>query len=929
VRTVSPVLAGRSDELTQLQSAYDETRGGRAVTVLLSGEAGIGKTRLLTEFTAGLSSDVVVLTGGCLETGGESAAFVPFIAVGKQLRRVFGETELFPPSAGTGAEGRGRLFGEVLSVFERIAADRPVVLVIEDLHWADPATRELFVYLARNLETGSVLVIGTVRTGEIDMSHPVNRLLAELGRRNEVISLDLGPLDQGAVGRQLTAITGHQNSTAANRIYARSGGNPLFVEALAQTEDTGTTTLRALLLSRIAGLPEPSRQLLSTASASSAPVSDGLLTAVHPFAVDALRLLVDRDQLIVTEDGYAFRHALIREAVYADLLPGERTRLHAAFARALTDKPSLSTHARPAAELADHWYAADVPDEALRTAYAAAREARSNVGYAEEVRLLTRVLKLWDRVAEPASVIGVDRVTVLEQVATSAQFAAESDTGIDACTEALALLDPADEPDRVARLLERRTRLKIQTDLSGLDDLQLALKLATGPDTRARILCTTASTLSVTGRVEEALPTAVEAAELAAVVGDDSVRAMALAIRGMLEGRAPNHDAAVGRELLQKARGLATGCGDHYTALTATLWEAAISWGAAPFSPQAHQLMDAVHTAEQVGMRRARGAILASSASTRLFALGRWDAALELIEDQHDPELPTVYDAYLRLNRAHIMLGRGDLDAVRTDLDRLDELIGADLEVLFRVDWLQLSIGLAAAQADYRTADRRLGEFLAIGRDDLVPLDVVVDAARMLRSWRAAHPRDQQVSQHIAERRDALGRLTVDPLAHDDGYRLILEAELGPGKLADWDAAADYWRRLGARWKVARTLTRAAEVALADSNRGGARLRLREAIELATDIGAPPLLEHLTALARRARLEDEPAAHALPFGLTHREYDVLRVVAAGKSNREIAAELFISPRTVGIHLSRLLTKLGAATRTEAAAVAHRNGLLEQ
>ncbi|MGW6279034.1 ATP-binding protein [Kribbella sp. NPDC055071] len=924
MRTVSPVLAGRSEELARLRSAYDETLGGRAVTVLLSGEAGIGKTRLLAEFSTGLPAETVVLTGGCLETGGASAAFVPFIAIGKQLARRLGGPELF--GAYDGDEARGRLFGEILSVFERIAAARPIVLVIEDLHWADPATRELFVYLARNLETGSVLVIGTVRTGEVDVQHPMNRLLAELGRRNEVVSLDLGPLDQRAVSRQLAAITGRQNSTVAQQIHARSGGNPLFVEALAQTGDSGATNLRTLLLSRIARLPEDSRRLLSAASVSSAPVGDKLLAAVHPYTTDALRLLVDRDQLVVTEDGYAFRHALIREAVYDDLLPGERATLHATFARALAEQPSLSTHARPAAELADHWWAADVPSEALRTAYAAAREARAQLGYAEEVRLLTRVLRLWDRVADP---IGVDRVTVLEQVAACARLAAESEIGIEACTEALALLDPAVEPDRVARLLERRTRLKIQTDLSGLDDLHRALELATEPATRARILCTTASTLALTYRQDEARPIAIEAAELAAAVGDDSVRAMALAVRGLLESDAPNGDLALAREVLPAARELAIRCGDHYTALTAALWELRVAWSDAAFTSAAQVAMGALRTAEQAGMRRSRGAILTSAACGLLVVLGRWDEALELAEDQHDAGLPPVYDAYLRIHRAYIRLGRGELDALAADVDRIGELISPELEGLLRTGWLQLAMGLATARAEYAEADRLLGEFIALSIDQPAHLDVVVDGERMLQAWRAAHPRDQRVLTQVTRRRAELAQLAPKPVAFNDGYRMVLAAELGPSKLADWDAIADHWRRIGARWELAKTLTKAAEVALADSNRGGARLRLREAIELATDIGLPPLLDQLTALAQRARLADEPAPRALPFGLTRREFEVLRVVAQGRSNREIGAELFISPRTVGIHLSRLLTKLGAASRTEAAAVALRDGLLDR
>jgi hypothetical protein len=283
VSVVSPVLVGRDAELAAVHAAYRRVLDGRAATVLVSGEAGIGKSRLVASAVAGLPGEPLALVGGCLELGADSAPYVPFVAVLRELVRVLGRdaVDRLLPLAGTplagwlpGAEpspdryGRTRLLEQVLALITRAAVDRPVVLVVEDLHWADPSSRELFAYLARNLAGGRVLLVGTVRSGALPAGHPARRLVAELARRGDVVDLTIGPLGRDQVTELLTAIGGAPpDPVRSAEIHRRSGGNPLFVEALSGPGAVVGASLEALLRSRIAELPRSAEALLCTVAA--------------------------------------------------------------------------------------------------------------------------------------------------------------------------------------------------------------------------------------------------------------------------------------------------------------------------------------------------------------------------------------------------------------------------------------------------------------------------------------------------------------------------------------------------------------------------------------------------------------------------------------------------------------------------------------
>ena len=271
-RRVSPVLVGREAEIETMMGALDELAGGTPGTVLLGAEAGGGKSRLVAEFTGRVRDRALVLAGGCVDLGAAGLPFAPFTAALRALVRELGSGEVTgllsggtagelaglvpelgsPPAGGDPQMARGRLFGLLLVLLEQLAARQPLVLVIEDLHWADRSTGELLAFLVRNLRQAAVLLVVTFRSDELSQAGPVRRLLAELGRLDGVTRLELGRLSRSEVAAQVAGMLGRPPDPAvAAAVYERGGGNPLLTEVLLNADGTVTP-----------GLPAPARDLL-------------------------------------------------------------------------------------------------------------------------------------------------------------------------------------------------------------------------------------------------------------------------------------------------------------------------------------------------------------------------------------------------------------------------------------------------------------------------------------------------------------------------------------------------------------------------------------------------------------------------------------------------------------------------------------------
>ncbi|MFB9197597.1 AAA family ATPase [Actinomadura verrucosospora] len=959
---VSPVLIGRDDEIAVLRAAYERSRAGIPATLLVSGEAGIGKSRLVATAVGDLPGDPLVLSGGCLELGSEGTPYVPFVAVLRDLVRRLGRDRvaaLLPPGGAALGDllpdlgpaparyGPARLLEEMLTLLGRAAETRPVVVLVEDLHWADASSRELFAYLARNLAGVAVLLVGTVRTGELAAGHPNRRTLAELGRSDAVSRVDLGPLEHRHVAALLAAADGRPPDPARSvRIHRRSGGNPLFVEALSTAGETPPGDLRTLLLARVTDLPDPAREALEAMAVAGAELDDDLVSAVAGGPGrdlgHALGDLTERELVVARENGYAIRHDLIREAVYDALPPPRRRRMHARYAAALAARAAPAGPAAGGTALAEHWTAAGEFARALPAAWHAADRAGRQNAYDEQLHLLELVLEHWPKAPEPARLIGADRTVVLERAATAAFNAGRSAAGVAYGTAALDELDPAAEPERAARLLGLRGRLQSRIDGGGRDDLRRAVELAppgASEELRGRLLSALAFVEFMAFDLDDCRRHAAQALELADRLGDDALRAPALLVLGALHGTHGELEEAAGA--FAEARRAADAAGDAHTFLTTFQWESTFLGDAGRYEEAVELARTGQEVAERLGQARSRGSMLANTRGVPLVYLGRWDEAMRVVDDALALAPPPLYAAFLRLIAAEIAHRRGQTELGGTLLRQVTEFAMHTVGAAEAKSWLALlRLDRALGQDDLGAADHVVGEHLPTAAGRWPPQETArfaVLGARVQRARRAAAPRNRRVADETADRLAALARMlgslrTETPVM--DAYRRTFRALTEGGELAAWDEAAAAWRDLGNRYETAVVLVEAAGAALASNNRPGARSRLREARAIADDLGAAPLRARIDDLAARGRLTDDAAppgesgGAARAFGLTRRELDVLRLLAGGRTNQRIAAELFISANTVATHVTRILTKLGAASRTEAAAKARESGLLD-
>ena len=976
-RMRSPVLVGRAEHLAALDAALDRVRTGGSSTLLIGGEAGIGKSRLVSEFAAGAgAAGARVLAGGCLDLGADGLPFAPFAAVLRELVRDLGAdgvAALLPahatrefarrlPEFGEAdreadpAVARARLFEQMLTLLEHLAEAGPVVLIIEDAHWADPSTRDLTAFLIGSQQVlDGVLIVVTYRSDELHRTHPLRPLLAELGRLSWVERMELPRLGRLQADELVAHITGREPERwLADEIYLRGEGNPLFVEELLCCDGRLTAelpeSLRDLLLAAAQRLPEETQELLRAASASGQRTGHALLAAVTGVAGDdlapRLRPAVAANVLRADEDGYAFRHALIREAIYDDLLPGERTRLHTRFAEVLGSDAGLVAPGRGLIEQAHHYYHAhDIPG-ALVSAWQAAAAAGHALAHAEQLTLLARVLELWDKVPDAAERIGASHLLVLEEAATAARNADDTERGIAFATAALKEVDPATEPVRAALLLETRASLHKQNGKADPHaDLAAALELVppgVGDAARARVLISEAKH-HPEPHGPQGRAAAEEALSLAQRVGDAATQVNALCELACIESHSGNDAQAL--EILTDARSLARRAGALRPLLHVAINESHVLEGIGEHEQAAQVARAGIGNAQAYGLARTTGTFLAINVGEPLMSLGRWDEATEVIEHALALSPPQLNRFALRVLAGDIALRRGNLDdartlaaTARTALSRSGYMGHKEGQYYLPLAHLETGLCLAEGRpADARDAIAATVDGFDLVHDPRYAWPILTVGARACAAAAAAAGRDRAAAERVddllGELRTLAGKMDCSgPVQQASQLTFAAETGASPaGALARWDAAAAAWDQADQPYELAMTTLRAGEAALAAGDRDGAAQRLRRAAELADGLGAHPLGEEVATLARSARLPiragrsgSGPAPGRL--GLTTREFEVLRLVAAGRSNPEIAAELYISAKTASVHVSNILAKLGVSGRGEAAAAAHRLGL---
>ncbi|TDD84649.1 helix-turn-helix transcriptional regulator [Actinomadura darangshiensis] len=939
------MFVARTAEMGRLSEAHARARGAGPVTVLIGGEAGIGKSRLVAEFAARLPSGTRVVRGDCLEVGAGGLAYAPFIAAMRALVRELGAEHAAGLLPGRGRHGlahwlpvlgppdgvsdpiygRARLFGDVLTLLE--APTGPLVLVLEDLQWADPSSRELLVFLVHNLSRPGVLVLGTYRSTDLDERHPLRPVLAGLARSPRVETLDPVPLSRADVGALVAGRLGRDpEPDEVAEIHRHSEGNPLFAEALADAGTRGGTPvrLRDLLLTGFRALPDDSREVLHAAAVASAwggEAAHGLLAALSGLddtALEAaLRPAVDRGLLPTGERGYAFRHALLRRAIYEDVLPGARARLHARSGAALHDDPGLVPDGRAAAEEAAHWCRAGERERAFEALWRAALAARSVHAHPERLRILTRLLRQWDGIGEPERMLGTDRVDVLHNAAEACLPAGEAARGAELATEALAL---GPVPERAAALLELRSMLRHRLGDDGIADLRAGIELLPdGAPARGRLLATLANRLLLLGHTAEA---AEKAAEARATGPDARVRASAMLTLGSIRGLDGDPDAA--RAAFAGAREAVPG-GEAVLPVIAAMAETEALHGLGLDEQSAECGRRGLEVARRAGLARDQGAGLATKVAEPLFALGHWAEAAALLRDALALDPPPLFRALAHTRLGLIALAEGDVTGAADAAGEAHAIMSPSRwGRMFRLPLHDLRCQVALAQDDLPGADEILAGVLAEPGLAGIPRHawpVLLTGARLAAERAARALGDPGEAQAAAVRlaglRDLAGRLPViGPV--QSAQRKTFLAEAGD---APWDDAVSAWRELDRPHALAYALRHAAEASLDP-------VRCREAAGIASRLGAKPLLKEVELLAVRARLplhEPEPrdTEPGDRLGLTPRETEVLRLVADGRSNRQIGETLFISTRTAGVHVSNILAKLDASSRTEAAALAHR------
>jgi tetratricopeptide (TPR) repeat protein len=799
------------------------------------------------------------------------------------------------PSAGGWAQAR--LFELLLGFLGRLAARSPVVCVIEDLHWADEATRGLVAFLVHNLADERLLLVATVRSDDLHRRHPLMPLLAELRRSPRVERIDLAPFDRNELARQLAAILGHEpEPSLVAEIEARSEGNAYLAEELAAVGPSARLpdTLEEVLLARVGRLGPAAQEALRVASAAGPRIDTEILAAVarqlYGESAAAIRELVDEHVLIrdgdEAEERFAFRHALLQEAVYGQLLPGERIRYHEAFARALSERGDRRDPSA-AAELAHHFEAAHDLPRALVASVDAGRAAETVNAFADAQRLFERALAIWDRVPDAAERAGVDRPSLLELTAAAASAAGASVRAALHLRAAIELVDGDGDPVRAGLLNEHLGRYAWDAGqpLESLAAAREAVRLVPPePPTaaRARVLGGLARTLLFTVSAEEGADIAREAIAAATGIGAPDVEADALVTLSMaLSDCGAVGDAA---SALRHARDMAIEIGDDYVALRA--WSSLLATlnVAADLGSSATEGAAAAAWAEEHGRMWQSGAVLMFNYGHALYQLGRWDEAERLVRRVNLGTHPGEYALLVPMALIHLEIGRGDMATAARRLESARGVVGRG-DAWERVVIANLAAQIALAGGDLREgrrlAEAGLPELPMLGRWDtniycyilLTAVRVEAEVAERARARRAERELDEATARGgriVHEARSITASIVTDcpelrrrpaaVLALCEAEWSRIQGQPDVGLWADAAAACEVAQQLHLRPYA---LYRQAEAMLADkADRGEVAAVLREAHASVVAMGARPLQGEIEALAERGRIRLEPDAGA-------------------------------------------------------------------
>lgn len=968
-------FVGRAGELAELEAALQDATERRASLVLVAGESGVGKSRLLDELTGRAHRlEALVLVGDCVDLGDGELPYVPLIGALRPLLRdghpaldalpdpLRGALAAVLPGFGDRATGgeasQATVFEALLALLEGLSQERPVLLAIEDLHWADSSTRHFLSFLSRTLCGERIVVVCTYRSDELHRRHPLRPLLAELTRNQQTRHVELPAFTRDELAEQLEGILAAvPDPGLLERIWHRSEGNPLFTEEILAAGLDGRgplpPTLSDALMLRVEHLSETAQVVLRWLSCQTS-VDHALLAEVTGLdadtLMDALREATASHILVASAEGtYAFRHALLREVVHDDLLPGERTRFHSVLARALEHRIEAGdAGAHITAQAAHHWMSAGDQAAALAAAVRAGEAAERVDAYAEAHALFERALGLWDRVDDPEALAGSGRRELLMRAAHAADLGHETGRFEALTRSALELVDLEAEPLTAASVLTHlhRAQWELNRQDESVETLDRALALLEPHEDsgeRAELLARKSRARMLQSRNREAIAAGREALEVARSVGDLGAEILALNSMGVALAAARQVDEGIaalrGALSLVREHRLV----EHVGRSTVNLADVLHSEG------RSREALEVARWGlEEVVTAGRSGAWVALAMAEIEWELGDWRAAAASMPRERRRYWGSTLLNH-RVRRIEQALGRGDVADARLDLDVAERVAVESTEPQFLAPIAAYRAELERRAGDVAAARAAVDEGLdrmEFCTDDLARLAQVAIAGVRVEADEAQRARDRRdpEAEDVARQRGAAMAERVRLAAADGGpvvkaVSTLADAELARAEDRDdpelWTAAAAAWDNLGRPYRAVYSRWREAEARARARDREGAERAAGAALEAGRRLGSRWLVAELEGLAARARLQldgMEPAdagdEDGDPFGLTARERQVLALVASGATNREVGERLHMAEKTASVHVSRILAKLDVRSRTEAAAVAHRLGLAD-
>lgn len=957
------ILVGRDAELARLDGLFSAARDHHATAAIVTGEAGIGKSRLITEMVGAVRAEADVLIGYCIDLGRAATPYGPLLEVLRMLVEKRGADavlaalradhpgraaillllpELIEPQAPGAARehtshtyhaaeedlGPEQLHAAISTLLQAAAETHPILIIIEDLHWADEGTLTILTSLLRRLTASRIMVVCTMRN-DGRRSDPARRFAAEAERARVLEHIPLTRLNDGEVRAMITGLVDRPLDPGSfEQLLERSEGVPFFVEELLENAAAPLSdSLRDVLLARYDRLSDPTASLVRIMSISQSALSHDMLAELSmlPEAAleSALREAIDAGVLMVDRvDYYAFRHALLREAIRGELLPGERTRLHRALAGILQRIADGEAQNAPFPELAYHWEQAKEHERSFVASLAAMQQAAARYAYAPAAFFGEQVLERWDDIDRAEEKSGMTRTAFLEQLSLILADAGRTERGIAIIDLALSLTGAHDAPAARASLLRRKAHFMSYLGAHGREPIiseALALLQDDHEDDRlsADLYNLLASAEMRAGHFDAALKNLSETLRHAERSGDLAQISIALNLSGAIRSSIGDIEGGLG----DFERSLALAASNH-----SQMWCHVNRSDSLNILGRYRDAITAAETGLELtrryGVDRTTGAIIVQNLIEPLLELGEIQRVEEILSQGFDIQAVRMQRVYLLSSRIRALAWRGRADEAEVLFQEWREPLEQTAELERQVWYARIFMrtAIAIARDDFESAQNAIAQMWQTTK----PRTWSERRLLLEAGWIAAElrSRGRDVSSFTA------GILSLWETQHqalqDPSCTLVLRGLLAPSEASLSDALAAAESDSVPRIFRVIVRTELIRFLIGAGDRSRAKDIAKETLKLSAQLEHATLERHVSELARALGIGRASVASQAPTAsqadpiLTPREQQVLDLVAEGLSNREIGERLYISAKTVSVHVSAVLRKLGVSTRTQAA-----------